>query len=628
MTQMKLNINEQSEQKIENEPFNYNDICPSNLNYEDKSDFQESLENFISKTPNRIEHNIQESQNPKGISTEIINILLTNSKKDELLSIKKINGEKKKHLSKSNSNLESYNNKIESLKKSIKMEPLNEKYKYSKELFDYKLTVENSKNTDEKLYLSELNCMSNKDKKRPTKILHSFYSLQEEKKEKSTTVNTKSKFNNVKNTEGYLENINSNFEFNVDELKRKVLFCSIVNFILYMYNIIQVIYNVELSYNFIDIIFNVKIDDYKKNLDITIKDFLFEKFIKINNEENIKTKIQIEYLLKNEKENGNDDKYLNICFSLTISEIIKIYINDEPEIQNLNKYNCLIGYITFENDLSEYSKEEKNKTKENILSSLFCNAINKPQLNNNVITAFNKENNELFCDSKESSKESTKVKCNKKCKSKIFIIKKKKKCLNRYGIRRKIITTCLNNIVDIIKELYTNNNKNKLYEKLHKPYSKPQIKHSFEDYRVFFKKNLKQIFCDSLPKYIKKNQKIKHKENIKDNYNCEATNNIIEAEQKFPDNNIKIFSILFEEIKFGSFLYFFLNDIKEMKIEDKNQNITISLNGFKTLADCFNDEYSEEEKQLLKKDMENIILGDGKYKGRKKKIITNKIEKK
>ena len=393
--------------------------------------------------------------------------------------------------------------------------------------------------------------------------------------------------------------------YNIDKYVSKALFCSIFYFINYFRYIINIQYNLNISSDFIESFKNKNINDYEKILDIKIKEFYLGKFLEKNSKESL-IKNEIEDLFKNEKQKENNIPNLNIYFSITIKDIINIYINNYPQIEYSNYKVLLKNYIIFENDLNEYGEELKNKIKQRIDLLLNKKNINEISSNNNdnpknifqttIINNLGLELSNLT---------------NKKL----------------YDIRRQILRICLENYVKVIK-FYYEKYKNKKYKKLHIPYIKKQIGYSFEDYRKFFEKKTFNIFCDSLPKSINIGKRKEMKD--KDEYNRDLINEIIEKEKQKETEENRILYFLFMETKFKIILCSFLDEKTEITVYINNKVIIIPLVGFKTFNTCF-DNYENDLKIFLKEDMKGIILGkENKYKGRKKKILKNnfKIKKK
>ena len=155
--------------------------------------------------------------------------------------------------------------------------------------------------------------------------------------------------------------------------------------------------------------------------------------------------------------------------------------------------------------------------------------------------------------------------------------------------RKKIINACKKSIYDLIEQKIPK----KSDIKLHIPTIEHQMGYSSENIKKFFDKTLYNIFCDSKPKKLK--------DEIKNNpeqyqHNKNNIDMLLKNELKGENKQIKILKGLFN-LCFKDFLKAYLNDEKEIKINDE---IIISLDGFKTFDSYFNEIYNEKLKTSFK----------------------------
>lgn len=142
---------------------------------------------------------------------------------------------------------------------------------------------------------------------------------------------------------------------------------------------------------------------------------------------------------------------------------------------------------------------------------------------------------------------------------------------------------------------------------LYKLNIKPQIKGNFLDYIRFVNKRISNFFEDFKPKGSKKKL---------GDYIIKQINEAIKKEREEKKD------VLYKIYHFAyilDFLYAFLEDKDYIIIENKINNTfeVLRIEGFKTFKDCFN-AVNKEEKEAMKKDMKEILLGE-KKKARNKK---------
>ena len=139
--------------------------------------------------------------------------------------------------------------------------------------------------------------------------------------------------------------------------------------------------------------------------------------------------------------------------------------------------------------------------------------------------------------------------------------------------------------------------------KLHIPTIEKQMGYSHDSINAFFNKKVYKIFCDTIPKKLKEELK-NNREQYQHNKNI--IDMLLENELKDDNKQIKTLNGLFN-LCFKDFLMAYLNDETEIKISD---DITISLEGFKTFGSCFNEEnngYTQSQKNAYKKNILEII---------------------
>ena len=166
-----------------------------------------------------------------------------------------------------------------------------------------------------------------------------------------------------------------------------------------------------------------------------------------------------------------------------------------------------------------------------------------------------------------------------------------KNCLN--NAIRKIMHSCNQKIYTFIT---TKLHKN---QKIKRPTIENQIGRKYEEYNQFFKNTYYKILCNTIPKRYK-GQKIKRD---KIETTVEEKERIYQYNKKELDDILKNdkTGILFEllNLTFGEFFKAYLND--ELMIK-KNETF-ISLEGFETFKQCFNegdDSYTKEQKEKYK----------------------------
>ena len=368
-------------------------------------------------------------------------------------------------------------------------------------------------------------------------------------------------------------------------------------------------YKVKLKYLNYCLLKNIiNVENCKEILEKEVIDIYLDKFFNLN----IKRK-QINSLLKAEKDNKKEKiKLLNLLFKKKIKEINTMYQSNYPYIKYGNAELYIKGFRKFKED---YDKNNEVEIKR----------INIPLENNPKTKGFSdnyeiqkeKGNTSGNLDSSESKKLSNKKRRRSKTKikeNKIYDEDEKIKPNDRE--RRKIITSCSDSVKSFIEMEYL-----KFHIILHSLTVKGQYHYSFEDFRKFFNKYIRDIYYDFEPRRL--NEECKNKEREYD-YNKKAIQRGIEIEKENVEEENRILYKIFKYAKFIDFLYAYLKDEDFITVKDENDNyIIIKLDGFKTYKDCLN-EYSPKQKEEYKKDM--IKIANGESKGRNIKKKNEKID--
>mgnify|MGYP007056211441 FL=1 len=119
-------------------------------------------------------------------------------------------------------------------------------------------------------------------------------------------------------------------------------------------------------------------------------------------------------------------------------------------------------------------------------------------------------------------------------------------------------------------------------------------------------KTVYQMYCDTVPKRFKDDKKIteidaeKRKQIRQEEYKKININKTVL--DKFIDKNNKKHDFVFNELVFKNFLIPYLNNKKKMIIDnEKYGEVYINLKEFETYDNCFNHEYTNEQKENFKR---------------------------
>ena len=260
-------------------------------------------------------------------------------------------------------------------------------------------------------------------------------------------------------------------------------------------------------------------------------------------------------------------------------------VNDENSIFSI--YSRDDQLIKSDSISSFYSRDEQSIKTDPISLNFFRNdqLFKSGNENQDYIFLGKKRKRDLF----EITKKGRKKKNQKKNDSEIRC--HDKNCLN--NAIRKIMHSCNLKIYNFIS---TNLSKN---QKIKRPTIENQIGRKYEEYNQFFKNTYYKILCNTIPKRYK-GQKIKRD---KIETTVEEKERIYQYNKKELDDILKndktgiLFKLL--NLTFGEFFKAYLND--ELMIK-KNETF-ISLEGFETFKQCFNegdDSYTKEQKEKYK----------------------------
>ena len=410
------------------------------------------------------------------------------------------------------------------------------------------------------------------------------------------------------------------------ELIKKLIICSIKNIKMFINERAKLLYNIDLNYNYITQLYEIDINNLEKYLELTIMEIYLGKYCILNDEKDKgNVKFLIGLLLRKENENKNHKfKLLNKLFNKKIKELLLLYIDDDPYllIKKKNKENAkfnLKRFNTFKDDFKEDNLNEKIEMEEYIHSS--DKNIDEQNEEEENDEQNEEEKSEKQNENEELSKEKIEKPNNKDLNNKFVTSKEnnqKNKIQLKFFKKRKIINAAKENIHKFIVDKCV-----KYKEKPpHMPYLKNQIGKNIKEYSAFFNTNFYTIYINYLPKSLNKQSK----EDKKFENNKDLILNIIEKEkeiiekEKSKNEQIRIIYKLFnKKVYFKHILKAFLNDENYITITDENGE-TVSLEGFITYKDCFNDELSKEEKEAYRIHLLQIMNGEIKS----RKISENK----
>ena len=119
-------------------------------------------------------------------------------------------------------------------------------------------------------------------------------------------------------------------------------------------------------------------------------------------------------------------------------------------------------------------------------------------------------------------------------------------------------------------------------------------------------KTVYKMYCDTVPKRFKKDKKIKEKDDKKrkqlkrEEYSKIVRNKTIL--DNFIDKSNKKKDLIFNELVCKDFLIPYLNNENNIVLNNKKYGkVNIKLTGFETYDDCFNYEYTKEQKESFKR---------------------------
>ena len=324
--------------------------------------------------------------------------------------------------------------------------------------------------------------------------------------------------------------------------------------------------------------FDINKDNFRDILNGNVYDIYigihWKKNIKEHFEDYEKIKKQINSLIEEEENNAKDKlKLLSILFYSNVKVIYKNCLENNHYIK-VNISELYLGIQTVDK-FKDFNEELNNRVKEYISSSETSLPVGETIIYDPLINI-----QELLEQKYNNIQKIIKI---------------------PFYIRRSILAKCIKSIHFLISNIYKNYQSNAL----HILNMKNQIGNSFEKYRIFFKKILKNIYEYMKPKRVI-NKYIKY------TYNINQINKALEKEKK---EEKSILNDLME-VKFEIYLILFLTDTKKIYKIDENGNIKdeIYLDGFKTYKDYFSKKYTKDVNDAYIKDMLEIINGK---KGRK-----------
>ena len=333
----------------------------------------------------------------------------------------------------------------------------------------------------------------------------------------------------------------------------------ILNIIIYISNIANSKYNLNKEY-IINKEYTITKNNYIEILEGPIIDIIIEKYWNTN-DKILKNKENIDNLLEKEKNNIKAKKKLiNIVLSTKAKFIFLNYLKNRSFI-TYNKCELFLkNFKTLKDDLNIYDEEVNDRL------IRFLSSSSPISSNLDIINEIN-----------NAEKSSTK--------------------LNFYVSRRKIMKKCLANIDVVINKIC------QLYKvKLHSVNLKGQIQHGINNYKIFANTLLRDIYCNFKPRRYGANSKYDYEE--------KAIEKVLKLERE--DNKSKekyILCKLFNYTRYIDVLKAFLCDQKTILINDKNGNTyKIYLEDFTTYKDCLT-EYSEDEKNIFKRDLIEVMNG-------------------
>ena len=584
------------------------------------------------KDDTNLKNTAEQSLKPDTISDKENDILL----KDKSIHINKLKKDSNSPLNENE--IINFLNEVEELK--------NKKISFAKK---------NLNSLGDKIDLSQkFKLMGNKERKKTGKLI-----IQLENSIEATGFTSKNPGPGSINIEEEEKNEIKNQKYQ-KELIKKLIICSIKNIKVFINERAKLLYNIDLNYNYITQLYEIDINNLEKYLELTIMEIYLGKYCILNDEKDKgNVKFLIGLLLRKENENKNHKfKLLNKLFNKKIKELLLLYIDDDPYllIKKKNKENTkfnLKRFNTFKDDFKEDNLNEKIEMEEYIHSSdknideqneeEEKDEQNEEEKDEQNEEEENEEQNEEEKNEKQNeeeendeqneeeendeqneeeksekqneneelSKEKIEKPNNKDLNNKFVTSKEnnqKNKIQLKFFKKRKIINAAKENIHKFIVDKCV-----KYKEKPpHMPYLKNQIGKNIKEYSAFFNTNFYTIYINYLPKSLNKQSKEDKKfENYKDQILniIEKEKEIIEKE-KSKNEQIRIIYILFnKKVYFKHILKAFLNDENYITITDENDE-TVSLEGFITYKDCFNDELSKEEKEAYRIHLLQIMNGE------------------
>ena len=126
-----------------------------------------------------------------------------------------------------------------------------------------------------------------------------------------------------------------------------------------------------------------------------------------------------------------------------------------------------------------------------------------------------------------------------------------------------------------------------------------------DQFKDIINKTVYQMYCDTVPKRFKGDTKIietdaeKRKQLRQEEYNKININKT--TLDKFIDKNNKTHDLVFNKLTCKHFLIPYLNNENKIILDNENKGKVYILNGFETYDNCFNHEYTKQQKENFKR---------------------------
>lgn len=362
--------------------------------------------------------------------------------------------------------------------------------------------------------------------------------------------------------------------------------------------------------------------------------------------------------LKNPRENSNENN-LTKANTVTIDKSNKneeIDIEEEEiipeEFNHLNKYvdnqpkkesneNCILNSDTSLSEIEAYNKlfEDKEISLSDFAKRVvqICNETNQEKRMKKLLSTEIKEKSETTVKSnnnKDNKENIIKHSIKRKILFKAIIQKNSNKKKKRQSSTRKykfnisknkLLNNCAKNTSKLIKHLFKLSETEIIYPKyINKKFllltTNDKIGFSYKSNETFFNRKIKDLIFESFPKNATEAYKKRKNKFLQ---------SLLDKEKNDPKIKIKVLNKVFD-LTFLDFLKAFLRDESKIIIKNNpyNNNETqvyfssdeFSSNtpyiqtDFETYKDCFNEGYTQEQKNFYKEQMFKLINGELKGK--------------